>query len=81
MSASTADWAARYIEKYRHALVQIPPGHKAPLHQGWNQLGGYVTDAGEARQRWDQLPDHGIGVVLSPSGLCSIDVDSPEHAA
>ncbi|MGH9892444.1 MAG: bifunctional DNA primase/polymerase, partial [bacterium] len=80
MNSSTADWAVRYISKYALALVPIPPGHKAPLHQSWNQRGGYVTDAGEARQRWDQLPDHGIGAVLSPSGICSIDVDSPEHA-
>jgi putative DNA primase/helicase len=80
MSASTATWAIRYIEKYGLALVQIPPGHKAPLHSGWNKPGGFVTDPAEARQRWDELPEHGIGVVLSPSGLCSGDVDSLEHA-
>jgi len=80
MSASNVTWAVRYIEKYGLALVPIPPGHKAPRHPGWNQPGGYVTDAGEARQRWGDLPDHGIGVVLAPSGLCSFDVDSPEHA-
>jgi hypothetical protein len=73
-------WAIRYIEKYQLALAPIPPGHKAPLYQGWNQPGGYVTDPGEARQRWSELPDHGIGAVLGPSQLCSIDVDSPEHA-
>ncbi len=28
MSVSTAAWAARYIEMYGMALVQIPPGHK-----------------------------------------------------
>ena len=81
MSAgSTADWAVRYIEKYRLALVQIPPGHKSPLHDGWNRPGGFVTDASEARQRWSDLPDHGIGVVLGPSGLCSADIDAPEYA-
>lgn len=80
MTSSTIDWAVRYIENYHLALVQIPPGHKAPLHHGWNKPGGYVTDAGEARQRWGQLPEHGIGTVLAPSGLCSIDANSPDHA-
>lgn len=80
MIASTADWAARYIEKYHLALVEIPPGHKAPLHPGWNKPGGYVMDAGEARRRWGELLDHGIGAILAPSGLCSFDGDSPEHA-
>jgi putative DNA primase/helicase len=80
MSRSTADWASRYISKYGLALVPIPPGHKAPLHQGWTQRGGYVTDIGEAQQRWGDLLDHGIGAVLGPSRLCSIHVDTPEHA-
>jgi len=75
-----ADWAARYIEMYSLALVPIPPGHKAPLHAGWNQPGGYVMDAGEARQRWGDLPNHGIGAVLGPSGLCSLDMDAPKPA-
>jgi putative DNA primase/helicase len=79
MSAAE-QWAIRYIQQYGLALVPIPPRHKAPLHQGWNQEGGYVMDAGEARQRWRDLPDHGIGAVLGPSGLCSIDVDAPDHA-
>ena len=78
--SAVADWAVRYIQQYRLALVPIPPGHKAPLHPGWNQRGGYATDAGEARQKWSELPDHGIGAVLGPSGLSSIDVDSPGHA-
>ena len=80
MSGSTADWAVRYIEKYGLALVQIPPGRKAPLHEGWNRPGGYVTDPAEAQQRWVDWPNDGISVVLGASGLCSIDVDSPEHA-
>jgi hypothetical protein len=78
--SSAKDWAIRYIEKYHLALVPIPPGHKAPLHQGWNHPGGYFTDIGEARRQWSDLPDHGIGAVLGPSGLCSIDVDAPDHA-
>ena len=77
---SVGQWAVRYMEKYGLALVPIPPGHKAPLHQGWNQPGGYVTDVEDLSERWDGIHDDGIGVVLGPSGLCSIDVDAPDHA-
>jgi putative DNA primase/helicase len=78
--SAVEEWASRYIAKYRLALVPIPPGHKAPLHPAWNQRGGYVTDIGEAQQRWGELSDHGIGAVLAPSGLCSLDIDAPDHA-
>lgn len=77
MSRSTADWAVRYIEKYQLALVPIPPGHKASMYHGWNQSGGYVTDVCDVSERWDGIHDRGIGAVLGPSGLCSIDVDAP----
>jgi putative DNA primase/helicase len=60
--------------------LEVSAGHKPPLHPAWNQRGGYVTDIGEAQQRWGELPDHGIGVVLAPSGLCSLDIDAPDHA-
>ena len=59
MNASVEVWAIRYIEKYQFALVPIPPGHKAPLHQGWNQQGGYITDPREAGQQWSRAPRHG----------------------
>jgi hypothetical protein len=78
--SSVEQWAIRYIQRYGLALVPIPPGHKAPLYQGWNQPGGYVTDVCDVSERWDGIHDHGIGAVLSPSGLCSIDVDAPDHA-
>jgi putative DNA primase/helicase len=78
--SAVEEWASRYISKYGLALVPIPPGHKAPLDPAWNQRGGYVTDIGEAQQGWGELRDHGIGAVLAPSGLCSLDVDTPEHA-
>jgi hypothetical protein len=80
MNAPTATWAEAYVSKLRLALVPIPPGRKAPLGERWNKPGGYIADVEEAHRRWEGLPDHGIGVVLSASGLCSIDVDSPDHA-
>lgn len=73
-------WAARYAGRYDLAIVDIPRGYKAPLHSGWNQPGGYITDPGAAHQHWTKNPDHGIGAVLGASGLCSVDVDSPKLA-
>jgi putative DNA primase/helicase len=80
MSSSTADWAVRYIGNHHLALVEIPLGHKAPVHQGWNQPGGYVTDVCDVSERSGGIHDHGIGAVLGPSGLCSLDIDAPDHA-
>ena len=79
-SPSTADWAARYIRKYRLALVPIPEGSKGPMYEGWSLPGGYVMDAEEAQRRWSTDETSGIGAVLAPSGLCSLDSDTPEHA-
>ena len=80
MSASAADWAIRYIKEYQFRLVPIPKGTKGPVDPGWNLPGRYVTDPEVARQRWNNGTDQGIGVVLGPSGVCSADIDFPEHA-
>lgn len=77
-SEDLVSWIDRYTELYRMALVEIPPGHKGPLREGWNEA--YVTDAGAAQKHWAKLPKHGVGAVLGPSGLCSCDIDLPEHA-
>ena len=78
--SAVEEWAVRYIEKYQLALVPIPPGSKGQVYQGWNQPGGYVQDVCDVAERWDGIHGHGIGAVLAPSGLCSIDVDAPDHA-
>ncbi|MCY1277444.1 hypothetical protein D9M68_418900 [compost metagenome] len=70
-----AAWARRYIEKFSLALVPIAPGEKAPKGDGWNQPGGYYTDAAEAGAFWQKRPKHNMGVVLGPSRVCSLDVD------
>jgi|GEM_PF-409520 len=75
---AVADQAALYIEKYRLALVLIPPGTKGPRTNGWNKPGGYITAANTARKMWSRKPDHGIGVVHEPSRTCCIDVDDVE---
>ena len=46
MSASTADWAVRYIEEYQFRLVAIPKGTRGP----WI-LAGTCLDAMSRTQR------------------------------
>lgn len=72
---TTADWARRYIETFNLALVPIEPGEKGPKGNGWNKPGGYFTAAADAESFWKKRPNHNLGVVLGPSGVCSLDVD------
>ncbi len=74
-----AVWARRYIETFNLALVPIDPGQKAPKGNGWNKPGGYITDAVQAEAFWSKNPKHNMGVVLGPSGVCSLDVDHVEY--
>jgi putative DNA primase/helicase len=73
--SSTAAWARQYIATFNLALVPIEPGEKAPKGRGWNQPGGYLTDAAKAEAFWVKHPQHNLGVVLGPSRVCSLDVD------
>ena len=75
---ATADWARRYIETFDLALVPIEPGEKGPKGAGWNKPGGYFTEASKAEAFWSANPSHNLGVVLGPSGVCSLDVDDVE---
>lgn len=70
-----AAWAKRYIDAFGLALVPIDPLQKFPKGSGWNQPGGYFTDAAGAAAFWVSNPQHNMGVVLGPSGICSLDVD------
>ncbi|MFJ3259671.1 bifunctional DNA primase/polymerase [Pseudomonas sp. NPDC086581] len=72
--------ASRYIRVLRLALVDIPAGSKGPTVNGWNKPGGYFTDAEAAEVFWTEHPTHNLGVVLAPSGVCSLDVDDKESA-
>jgi len=70
-----AAWAKRYIEVFGLCLVPIDPLQKFPKGNGWNQPGGYFTEAAAAAEFWASNPQHNMGVVLGPSGVCSLDVD------
>jgi putative DNA primase/helicase len=75
---TTADWARRYIETFNLALVPIEPGEKGPKGNGWNKPGGYFIVAADAESFWKKRPSHNLGVVLGPSGVCSLDVDEAQ---
>lgn len=70
-----AAWAKRYIDAFGLALVPIDPLQKFPKGNAWNQPGGYFTEAAGAAEFWASHPQHNMGVVLGPSGICSLDVD------
>ncbi|WP_324710115.1 bifunctional DNA primase/polymerase [Pseudomonas citronellolis] len=69
-----SEWARRYVERGL-ALVDIEPGDKIPRGKGWQRPGGQITDPAKAEAFWTRNPNHNLGVVLGPSGICSLDVD------
>lgn len=79
--ASASAWAAYYVRAWGFALVPVPAGEKGPRHSGWNQPGGYFTDAEAAARHWSAHPRDNMGVLLSASSLVSVDVDEPAWAS
>ncbi|WP_017517056.1 bifunctional DNA primase/polymerase [Pseudomonas nitroreducens] len=75
-----AEAVGRYIDVFGLAVVKIPPALKGPAGNGWNKPGGYFTDAEAAVEFWTRHPTHNLGVVLAPSGVCSLDVDDVSAA-
>lgn len=77
MSAAAA-WFARYIERFNFAIT--PLHGKAPYREGWNRDENLIRTPDAAREHFSRHPSDGGGVVLEPSGLVSLDADSPDHA-
>lgn len=75
----TAQYAAAYIAN-GFCIVRIPPRKKFPSHDGWNQPGGYFTDAQEAAEYFTRHANDNLGIVLGPSRVCSLDIDHTEHS-
>jgi putative DNA primase/helicase len=69
----------RYIEQHGLCIVPIEPGRKFPTGDAWNKEGGYFTDGPFAENFFNRNPNHNLGVVLEPSGVCSLDVDDYEY--
>ena len=70
---STAQWAARYIERFNAALV--PLDGKRPLGEAWNADENLIRTAEAARGYWTRHPHRNMGACLEPSGFVSIDAD------
>lgn len=71
-TTTMADWAAEYIA-HGWRLAALRPGQKGPYQHGWQHL---ELDAGH----WRSCPSDGMGVILGPSGVASIDVDEMSSA-
>ncbi len=67
---SAAVWAGYYLALGLRP-IPIPPGTKAPTLPGWPSL---VLGA----EHWRTHPEQGIGILLGPSGLASLDIDDME---
>ena len=65
-----AAWVAYYAALGMRP-VPIPPGTKGPTLPGWPSL---VLGA----DYWTAHPEQGIGIILGPSGLASLDIDDME---
>lgn len=66
--APRAEWAG-YFHRLGFRLCAIPPGKKGPVTPGWPE--GNVP-----AEHWQTHPQEGLGVVLGPSRLVSLDLDS-----
>lgn len=80
MTATTAQWASRYIDRLGMALTWTPKGAKGPRHSGWNLESNAITTPAAALKFWSLHPDHGVGVLLAFSRLVSLDIDDVEHS-
>lgn len=60
---------AEYFRALGFKLAPVPPGRKGPTAPGW-------PEADTLPEHWRKHPQDGLGVVLGPSHLVSLDLDS-----
>lgn len=65
--------AARLAERYRMAVMPLPPGGRTPA--GPRQI---ITTPAQIRQVWQQDPTANMGVLCRPSGLVVLDIDGEQ---
>ncbi len=66
------EWA-QYFHRLGFCLCAIPPGKKGPITPGW-------PEGNLPPEYWLTHPQEGLGVVLGPSRLVSLDLDSLSDA-
>lgn len=87
VAVPVAAFAKFYIERHGVAIARLPPGKKYPTGDAWQMpydaeecTEGYITDAAQAFEFYTKNPKWGIGAVLGPSRLCSLDIDNLEES-
>lgn len=79
-SMKPASWyAERYTSKYGFAVVPIEPGRKFPTSDDWGT--NAIIDPVIASEFYTNHPDWSMGLVLSQSRMCSLDIDDEEAFA
>lgn len=74
--STVADWFSKYKTRWpRWHFTYSPPGQKGPRYPGWSDPQNAITDLEEGREFFTLHPTFGIGVLLGPSGLVTLDVD------
>lgn len=74
--STTVDHFVRYKTRWPHwHFTWSPPGLKGPRYPGWNDPRNAITDLDEGREWFTRHPEFGLGVLLGPSRLVSLDVD------
>lgn len=87
-----SDYAQEYVRRYGFALVPIEPKRTqngdgtvtvAPMKAPWGDAArnwgdNAITDPSEAATFFGEHDDWNMGIVLGPSGYCSLDIDCYE---
>lgn len=73
---TTAQYAEQYIKRFGWHLVPIEPGMKFPKSTDW---GNNCLDTVEAAHEfYTNHENYNIGLALSPSRMCSLDIDDED---
>lgn len=73
-NALSLEKAAAEYQKRGFAITPLRPNSKAAYETDWNTP-GYTC----AADHWEYFPADNIGVILEPSGLCTLDIDNKEE--
>lgn len=70
---TTAQYAEQYIKRFGWHLVPIESGRKFPQSNDWGN--NCLSTVEQAHEFYTNNPNHNIGLALSPSRMCSLDID------
>ena len=69
-----------YRAQLGFTLTRIAGGTKGPNYRDWNSPAAWIDSPERIEAHWSPHPTDGVGVVLAPSGIVSLDVDHLEWA-